>query len=70
MLTLCLRILVEALQAVNEVGTVEWIATNTDTCGLAQTSRGRLRDSLVCQRARARHNACESARRVPQSCCG
>mmetsp|Transcript_22445 Transcript_22445/g.39819 ORF Transcript_22445/g.39819 Transcript_22445/m.39819 type:complete len:372 (+) Transcript_22445:906-2021(+) len=45
--TLGLGVLNEALKAVNEVGAVEGITTNTDDGGLAKTMLGGLEDGLV-----------------------
>ena len=54
--TLGLRIVGEALQTVDEVGSVERITTNTHDGGLTKTVGGGLPDSLVGQGSRAGHN--------------
>lgn len=45
--TISLAILKEDLQAVDEVGSGEWVTTDTDDKGLAKTALGGLVDSLV-----------------------
>lgn len=47
----------EALQAVNEVGAVERVASDADAGGLAETHSGGLGDGLVSQSARAGHHS-------------
>eukprot|EP01137_Pigoraptor_chileana_P004132 Opistho-2@45410 len=52
-----LIVLEEDIKAVHEIGSVEWVAANTNTERLAKTRGGRLRNSLIREGARAGHNA-------------
>ena len=54
--TFRLGVVGETFQAINKVGTIEWVAANTYTCRLAQTSDGRLPDRLVGEGTRTRNN--------------
>ena len=56
-LTFRVGILNEDVKAVDEVGAVEGISANANTQGLTQSRGGRLRNSLVRECARTRHNA-------------
>mmetsp|Transcript_4825 Transcript_4825/g.12161 ORF Transcript_4825/g.12161 Transcript_4825/m.12161 type:complete len:305 (+) Transcript_4825:47-961(+) len=55
--TLSLGVIGEALQAVNEVSTVERITTNADASGLTKAHSSGLGDSLVGQGTRARYHS-------------
>src|SRR5215510_8350905 len=50
-------ILVEKTDRIDEVRADDWIATNTDTCGLANLSLRKLSDGFVCERSTSRHNS-------------
>ena len=48
-----LGIRIEVLEAINEIGAVEWIAANADAHRLTEALGGRLIDGFVCERPRA-----------------
>ena len=54
--TISLTILKEDLQAVDEVGSREWVTTDTNDEGLAKTALGGLVDSLVGEGTGTGHN--------------
>ena len=54
--SLSLGIIDETLKAVDEIGAVEGIATNTDTEGLSKTHHGGLVDGFICESARPGDN--------------
>ena len=52
--TLRLRIREEDFETIDEVGSVEWISSNTNAQRLPESDRGRLVDSLIGQSSRSR----------------